>query len=87
MRSTTSRSRHFVVLAFLFALALPLLMPSMAWAVTGNGADINGDGVVNLADVGLFVQLFLSGVYQPAADVDCNGTLDLADVAAFVAAL
>lgn len=83
MRTTISRHR-FVFLAALLAVFLTL--PSLAWAATGNGADINGDGVVNLADLGLFAQLFFAGGYQAAIDIDCNGVIDLADVGAFVAA-
>lgn len=45
-------------------------------------ADQNGDGILDLTDVQLFVNAFMAG--QPQADVDGNGIHDLADVQGFV---
>ena len=46
--------------------------------------DINGDGVVDLLDVGPFVDELLNGGSNPAADIDGNGVIDLLDVGPFV---
>ncbi len=57
--------------------------------VTGDGAplslmvnspDLNGDGVVNLADVNMFSEVFF-GAYDFSADYFPDGVVDLADVA------
>ena len=47
-------------------------------------ADIDGNGVLDLADVQAFIAAF--GGQQPAADLDANGVFDLADIQAFIAA-
>ena len=86
MRSIITRRKRLVAL-FLFVLALPLLLPTYAMAVPGATPHINGDGVVNLADVGLFVSLFFLGTYQPRIDLNCDGVVNLADVSIFAAAL
>jgi hypothetical protein len=44
-----------------------------------NSADMNGDGVVNLADVGSFSTIFY-GAYDFSADFFADGVLNLADV-------
>ncbi len=44
-----------------------------------NSADLNGDGVVNLIDVGIFSESFY-GEYSHAADFFHDGALNLADV-------
>ncbi len=44
-----------------------------------NSSDINGDGVVTLADVGLFSSIFF-GVYDFSADFFADGVMSLADV-------
>ena len=46
--------------------------------------DVNGDGSVNLLDVGPFVSLLSNNQYQPEADVNCDGVLNLLDVGPFV---
>lgn len=46
--------------------------------------DINGDGEVNLLDVQPFVDLIVSGQFQPEADINGDGKVNLKDVAAFV---
>lgn len=80
MRSTNSR-RRLVILAACFVLAL--VLPAVAQAATGTGADINGDGVVNLADIGLFASLIISPVYDPRVDLNCDGVVNLVDVGLF----
>lgn len=44
-----------------------------------NSADISGDGVVNLADVGMFSHYYFAD-YDYSADFHFNGRLDLVDV-------
>lgn len=47
--------------------------------------DINCDGVVDLLDVGPFVDLLLSkGDFSPKADLDGDGAITLLDVGPFV---
>ena len=46
--------------------------------------DVNGDGAVNLLDVGPFVDLLGSGGYLPAADINGDGAVNLLDVGPFV---
>lgn len=46
-------------------------------------ADMNGDGVYDLADISAFVSAFVAG--DAAADFDHNGIFDLNDIAEFVA--
>jgi hypothetical protein len=52
--------------------------------------DINGDGVVDLADLAELLAAYGSAAgdprYNPAADIDQSGTIDLADLAALLAA-
>ena len=47
-----------------------------------NSADINGDGAVNLADLGLFSSYYY-GAYTFEADLFFDGALNLVDVAYF----
>jgi len=49
--------------------------------------DVNCDGVVDLLDIGPFVDLITSGGFSPKADIDGNGVVDLLDVGPFVALL
>ena len=46
--------------------------------------DINGDGDINLLDVGPFVELLVNGGFQPEADINQDGEVDLLDVGPFV---
>ena len=46
--------------------------------------DVNQDGVVNLLDVGPFVDLLSSGEFQVEADINRDGAVNLLDVALFV---
>ncbi|MBZ0171845.1 MAG: M64 family metallopeptidase [Phycisphaerales bacterium] len=51
----------------------------------GSVADINGDGLLDLTDIGLFVAAFISN--DPDADLaDPIGVWDLADLSAFISA-
>ena len=45
--------------------------------------DVNDDGVVDLLDVGPFIEA-INGPYVPAADVNQDGVVDLLDVTPFV---
>lgn len=49
--------------------------------------DVNGDGVVNLLDVGPFLEAMSGGEYVAEADINCDGSVNLLDVAPFVAIL
>lgn len=46
--------------------------------------DVNLDGVVNLLDVGPFVDLISTGVFQAEADINQDDTVNLLDVGPFV---
>ena len=46
--------------------------------------DVNQDGVVNLLDVGPFVDVLTNGGFQTEADINQDGVVDLLDVAPFV---
>jgi alpha-amylase len=47
-------------------------------------ADVNGDGVVDNGDIGVFISLFLSG--DPAADFTGDSVIDNGDIGAFITA-
>ena len=47
--------------------------------------DVNRDGVVDLLDIGPFVDLVISSGFQPEADVNGDGAVDLLDIDPFVA--
>lgn len=51
-----------------------------------NSADFNIDGVINLADIGLFAAIFASGTYDPCADLAFDGAINIADIGTFAAA-
>ncbi len=57
----------------------PLISAGVPFALAFNSSDITGDGVVNLADVGLFSGV-LFGAYDFSADFFADGTMNLADV-------
>lgn len=46
--------------------------------------DVNGDGVVDLLDVGPFVDALSGGTFIAEADVNCDGEISLLDVGPFV---
>jgi hypothetical protein len=45
--------------------------------------DLNGDGIVSLLDVALFVDAILDGTFVAAADINGDGAVNLEDVAPF----
>ena len=51
-----------------------------------NSPDLNGDGLVNLSDAGLFSVLYFSSVHYKA-DFNYDGVLNLSDVGYFVSGL
>jgi hypothetical protein len=57
---------------------VPLVLPLQV-----NSPDMNADGIVNLADLGLFAGLFTNAVYDFAVDYNLDGVENLADVATF----
>ena len=46
--------------------------------------DVNQDGVVNLLDVGPFIDLLNSNGFQLEADINEDGVVNLLDIAPFV---
>lgn len=56
------------------------------WIYRYNGihGDINGDGQINLLDVDPFVEVLLSGQFNPKADINLDGVVSLLDVNPFV---
>lgn len=46
--------------------------------------DVNMDGIVNLLDVGPFINALTTGTFILEADIDQNGSVDLLDVGPFV---
>ena len=46
--------------------------------------DVNQDGVVNLLDVGPFIDLLSGGGFQLEADINGDGTVNLLDVGPFI---
>ena len=57
------------------------------WAIidVSMPGDVDGDGVVNIADVATLIDILLSGGTVPAnADVDDDGVVNIADVAALI---
>ena len=53
-------------------------------ATAGVPGDVNCDGVVDLLDVGPFVDLITSGGFSDKADLNMDGAVDLLDVSLFV---
>jgi hypothetical protein len=49
--------------------------------------DVNCDGVVNLLDVGPFIDVLINGPYAFKADINMDGAVDLLDVQPFVVLL
>ena len=46
--------------------------------------DLNGDGALNLLDVGPFIEAVGNGTYSPVADINQDGSVDLLDVGPFI---
>ena len=67
---------------------LPTAFTGMAIKLESDSAvlkgDVNLDGVVNLLDVGPFIDVLSSGDFQAEADTNCDGSVDLLDVGPFV---
>jgi len=59
-----------------------VLMPAPTVRVVENPVDLNGDGVVDQADLKAFIRAFVAG--DPSADIDGDGTVGHGDVAEFV---
>ncbi|USN98299.1 MAG: CotH kinase family protein [Phycisphaeraceae bacterium] len=57
--------------------------PSPGAANPAGPADLNADGLLDLADISGFIAAFVAG--EPAADLDGNGLYDLADINTFIA--
>ncbi|MFG0305588.1 MAG: M64 family metallopeptidase [Phycisphaerales bacterium JB040] len=69
------------------ALRANLMTDTRSWTIQiacDPIADLSGDGVVDNADIGVFVGLFLAS--DPEADFNADGVLDNGDIAAFVEA-
>ena len=67
---------YLAVLSFLFVLGGSSLISAAPW-----NPDLNGDGVLDCADLNVVSSLSLLGLYIPTADYDCNGVIDPTDVA------
>ena len=52
-----------------------------------NPADVNGDGAVDVSDVGLVIDYMASGFYDKYADVNGDGIIDVADIAEIIDAM
>lgn len=61
---------------FLNGVALTL----QALPLSFNSADMNGDGAVDLVDVGSFASAFFGGAYDFTADFISDGVIDLLDL-------
>lgn len=59
-------------------LFVPVIMP-----IQVNSPDNNGDGVVNLVDIGNLATWFFNGVYDFPADLNGDGVENLADIGLF----
>ncbi|HPF70246.1 MAG TPA: hypothetical protein PLQ13_06205 [Candidatus Krumholzibacteria bacterium] len=55
-------------------------------SIYANSADLNGDGIMNLTDIGLFVS-DLTGMYSYRSDFNWDGTINLVDVGWLATAL
>jgi len=63
--------------------ALKELMFSVTLGSSQNG-DVNSDGLVNILDVVLLVNMVLSNEYNPSADLNSDGTINILDVVILV---
>ena len=50
----------------------------------GIKGDVNGDGIVNIADVAAIIQQLMANSPQPEADVNGDGKVDVADILATI---
>jgi len=67
-------------------LPFPVLNVSATSGMAIKG-DVNNDGDVNFFDVGEFISVLQSGLFQAEADCDCSGTVDFGDIPAFIVIL
>jgi len=70
-------------------LDLPTTFSGMAIRITAPDdgilkGDVNGDGNIDLLDVGPFVDAVSSPNFVPAADVNCDGVVNLLDIQPFI---
>ena len=78
--------RKLAILTLLLIFAFSSLLPAPGTANTTN-CDIRPDGVLDLADIGEFAQLYfagLAGTYDSRVDFFCDGEIDLADLGDYV---
>ncbi len=66
-------------LEFCFAFVPGILVGEIPLPLLFNSADMNGDGVVNLSDIGMFSEIFF-GTYNFSADFFRDGQMNIADV-------
>lgn len=60
------------------------LGPNLRCPFTSILGDVNCDGTVDLLDVSPFVNVIISGDFEPKADINQDGTVDLLDVDPFI---
>ena len=63
------------------------LLLSLVFVTLGLSAkkgDLNGDGVVDVADIGNVIDVMAEGNNDPAADVNGDGVVNVADIAAII---
>ena len=46
--------------------------------------DVNGDGMVNIADINVIIDIILSGGSNTAADVNGDGVVNISDINAII---
>ena len=63
--------------------AVKELMFSVTLGSSQNG-DVNSDGLVNILDVVLLVNMVLSNEYNPSGDLNSDGTINILDVVVLI---
>ena len=51
---------------------------------TKKKGDVNGDGAVDVADIGTIIDVMAKGIYDPDVDVNGDKTVDVADIAIII---
>ena len=46
--------------------------------------DVNGDGAVDVADIGAVIDVMAKGTYESVADVNGDGAVDVADIGTII---
>lgn len=46
--------------------------------------DVNGDGVVNISDINLIINMILSGTFNAKGDVNSDGVVNITDINAVI---